>query len=109
MSKLLDTLDAALDAFQAAGPTTDETNLSGLDPQTSFTVPLGATVAPAVAPLKAAENRPFSTGATRATANHKIQDQEAHASNKTDVLLHREAGVARSYLFRWLQWLQWKN
>jgi site-specific DNA-methyltransferase (adenine-specific) len=100
MSKLLDALDAALDAFQATDPTTDETEPPGLDPQTSSTVPLGATVTPAVAPLNPPENCLFSTGATRATSNHKIQKPEAHASNKTDVSLHRKTGDARSCPFK---------
>jgi hypothetical protein len=96
MSRLLDALDAALDAFQTAGATADGADPPGSDPRESAAVPLEPPVAPAVAPLEPAENHGFSTGATGATANHKIKDPEAHASDKADVLLHREPGVARS-------------
>ena len=100
MSKLLDALDAALDAFQAAGATADDTDPPGSDPREFSTVSLGATVTPAVAPLEPAENCGFSTGATGATANHKIQNPEAHVSDKTDASLHRSSGIARTYPFQ---------
>src|SRR4051812_44252269 len=73
MSRPLDALDAALDAFQATGATTEDADPPGSDPQESVTVPLGATVAPAVAPLEPTGNCSFSTRATGATTNHDIQ------------------------------------
>jgi hypothetical protein len=100
MSKLLDALDTVLDAFQAAGVTVDDSDPLGSGPQESFTVPLGATRAPTVAPPKASENRDYSTRATGATSNFRIQKPRARASDKTDVSLHRKAEVARSYPFK---------
>jgi hypothetical protein len=84
MSKFLDALDAALGAFQAAGITDDGAGPLGSDPQESVTVPLGATMAPTVAPLESAENRRFSTRATGATANHDIQPWEIRTNENCE-------------------------
>jgi hypothetical protein len=89
-----DALDAALVSFRAARAAERDISNDELAPSAkSHQKP---PVAIEVATLKAAENRHYSTEATKATSNHKIQKPEVHASNKTDVSLHREARVARS-------------
>ena len=92
-----DALDAALASFRAARAA--ERNVSDDEPAPSAKSHQKPPVAMEVATLKAAENRHFSTEATKATSNHKIQVSKANPSEKKrrkDDSLSCEAGVARS-------------